>query len=342
LPYARLVAAHLNVPLNEVRDNPLDLCANILSMANILDEPLADPACLNVLFISAAARLKGIKVLLSGVGGDDLFAGYRRHTLLGTGPYLDAIPPCARRLMIRLAVGGRQDTALGRRIARIVSYAGQTGDRRVSSSFAWGPAGIAERLMSPELRSATEDDVFEPLTAYLAGRDEPSPVEKGLDLEKVFFLGDHNLIYTDKMAMAASVEVRVPLLDPELVKFAAEVPTRWKQRFLTSKWILRESQRSRLPASVINRSKTGFGVPLRAWMRSEVRDLMYDLLSPRTIAARGLFDASEVWKLWRDDLDGRVDASYTLFSLMCIESWCRAFIDPVDGAGSGSRALMVP
>jgi len=159
-------------------------------------------------------------------------------------------------------------------------------------------------------------------------RQKSSAIEQALDLEKVFFLGDHNLIYTDKMAMAASVEARVPLLDLELVKFAAGIPTHWKHHNFTTKWILKESQKGIIPSKIISRPKIGFGAPLRSWMRGEVRDMMYDLLSPRTIEARGLFNASEVWKLWSDDLHGRVDASYTLFSLMCIELWCRTFVDP--------------
>ena len=91
-------------------------------------------------------------------------------------------------------------------------------------------------------------------------------------LEKRFFLGDHNLIYTDKMAMAAGVEVPCRFSILELVDFAAEVPVQWKQRLLTGKWILKELQRSILPSDIIDRPKTGFGMPLRRWIQGDMKD----------------------------------------------------------------------
>ena len=161
----------------------------------------------------------------------------------------------------------------------------------------------------------------------IADANSSSAIEKCLLLERRFFLSDHNLLYTDKMSMAAGVEVRVPLLDLELVKFAAEVPTSWKMGLFKGKKVLRDSQRGILPNSAIDRHKTGFGVPLRNWMRNGMKELVDDLLSKRTIKHRGLFDDVAVQNLRDADLRGRVDASYTLFSLMCIELWGRRFID---------------
>jgi asparagine synthase (glutamine-hydrolysing) len=149
-------------------------------------------------------------------------------------------------------------------------------------------------------------------------------------LDKRFFLGDHNLIYTDKMAMATSVEVRVPFLDLELVKFASEIPTAWKLRGSQTKWILKESQRGMVPDICIDRPKTGFGVPLRSWMQGGLRELTNDLSSRDTITKRGIFDPAMVEKLRQESEQGNVDGAYTLFSLMCIELWCQRFLD---GAG---------
>ena len=325
LPYARAVAAHLGVRLEEIRVGAGDLCARVEEMVRHLDEPLADPACLNVQFISELARSQGVKVLLSGAGGDDLLTGYRRHTMLAL---TSGIPSPARSLLGRLSSRINPGSALGRRLNKALYSAGMDGDQRISRAFAWGPPGIADHLLSADTRAAAPaDDVFAPLTDLLLENENLPDVEKCLTLERRFFLADHNLNYTDKMAMAAGVEVRVPLLDMEMVSFAAEIPVNWKHHLLTPKWIFKQAEKPRLPLDIINRPKTGFGAPLRRWMRQDMREMVEALLSPAAINARGLFDAREVARLREADRRGEVDGSYTLFAIMCSELWCRSYVD---------------
>jgi len=163
---------------------------------------------------------------------------------------------------------------------------------------------------------------------FLAGVDGGlSPIDRMLTLEQRFFLSDHNLIYTDKMSMAAGVEVRVPFLDLDLVKLAATIPDQFKQKGLIGKWVLKKAMEPYLPHDVIYRPKTGFGAPLRRWIKKELRDLISDVLSVQSIQNRGLFNHYSVHKLISDNDSGRRDASYTIFSLLCIEIWCRKFID---------------
>jgi len=148
-----------------------------------------------------------------------------------------------------------------------------------------------------------------------------------LALEQRFFLSDHNLTYTDKMSMAAGVEVRVPFLDLDLVEFAARVPSEYKQRGREGKWVLKKAMEPYLPHDVIYRPKSGFGAPLRRWLQVELRDWLADVLSPERLQSRGLFDVQAVQRLMADNAAGRLDASYTLLSLACIEIWCKFFID---------------
>ncbi|HXF46143.1 MAG TPA: asparagine synthase C-terminal domain-containing protein, partial [Burkholderiaceae bacterium] len=148
-----------------------------------------------------------------------------------------------------------------------------------------------------------------------------------LFLEAKHFLCDHNLNYTDKMGMAVGVEVRVPFLDPDLMRLAASLPARFKQRGAEGKWVLKRAMEPLLPPEVIYRPKTGFGVPLRRWLRNELREVVDDLLSERSLAARGLFDAAAVTRLRAMDAAGRVDAAYPLLALCSIELWCRIFLD---------------
>lgn len=328
LPYARKAAEALGVDLHEIRVGPAEMCAGVADMVEILDEPLADPASLNVLFISQLARSNGIKVLLSGAGGDDLFTGYRRHALLALDPLISAAPVWLRRWPSQLLGERGGGSTLSRRLAKAADLLEQGRTERVTGSFVWGPRGAALRLLSREARAELgQEEPSDVFGQFLSHEQRLSAIEQCLLLEKRFFLGDHNLTYTDKMAMAASVEVRVPFLDLELVKFAAEVPTAWKLHNLKPKWILQQSQRGIVPDACIDRPKTGFGAPLRSWMRGGLKPLAGELLSPEAIRARGLFDPVEVERLRRADEEGRVDGAYTLLALMCIELWCRRFLD---------------
>jgi asparagine synthase (glutamine-hydrolysing) len=129
------------------------------------------------------------------------------------------------------------------------------------------------------------------------------------------------------MGMAAGVEVRVPLLDINLVRFAGSLPVNFKQRGPVGKWIFKKSMEPYLPKHIIYRPKTGFGAPLRHWLRHDLREMMYDLLSETSVSRRGLFCHNQVKNLLALEQEGKVDAAYPLFSLMCIELWCRMFID---------------
>ena len=329
LPYARRVAQHLGVTLDVVRVEAADMAADIAQMVWLLDEPLADPAPLNVLYISRLARKQGCKVLLSGAGGDDLFSGYRRHVALRYEPLWAWLPGPARAGLSALADSAGASSAIARRLQRLFAHAGEHGPQRLASYFAWMPEARLRALYSADFAAqlgATRAD--EPLVEFLAGIPDTAPaLERMLALEQRFFLADHNLAYTDRMSMAAGVEVRVPFLDVDLVDTAARIPDRLKQHGRTGKWALKQAMAPYLPADVIHRPKTGFGAPLRRWLRHELRGLADELLGPVALARRGLFDPTAVQALRAADAAGRVDAAYTLFSLMAIEIWCRRFMD---------------
>jgi asparagine synthase (glutamine-hydrolysing) len=330
LPYARHVAQHLEVPLDIVSINAATMADDLERMVVQLDEPLADPAPLNVLYISQLAREQGIKVLLSGAGGDDLFTGYRRHRALMAERWWSWLPRGARQGLTTMTRGLDQRLPMGRLLTKLFSGAGLTDDERLVNYFRWAGRADLVRLYSKEFRAALNDSVAEqPMLDLLKELPtETSRLERLLALEQRFFLTDHNLAYTDKMSMAVGVEVRVPFLDLDMVEFAFRVPQRFKQRGREGKWVLKKAMEPYLPSEVIYRPKTGFGAPLRRWMRHELRELLKDLLSEESLKRRGFFDATAVQRLIADNEAGRVDASYTLLSLLNIEIWCRSFCTP--------------
>jgi asparagine synthase (glutamine-hydrolysing) len=131
--------------------------------------------------------------------------------------------------------------------------------------------------------------------------------------------------------MAEGVEVRVPFLDDDLLEFAATIPSPLKQQGATGKWILKKAMEPLLPRDIVYRPKTGFGLPLRRWLRNELKDFAAEALSRQSIEGRGLFDFRAVEQLLADDEAGRLDGTYAIFALICIELWMREFTDVSQG-----------
>jgi len=298
-------------------------------MIEQLDEPLADPAALNVLYISKLARDNGIKVLLSGAGGDDLFSGYRRHRALDLDRLWARVPRGIRGGIEAFAGRLDQRRAWSRRLAKFTAGAGLDGDERIVNYFCFAREAALLDVYSPRMRQAVAGHpATEPMMefAHALPADVP-PLERMLALEQRFFLCDHNLTYTDKMSMAVGVEVRVPLLDLDLVDFAARIPPGLKQRGPVGKWVFKKAMEPFLPHDVVHRPKTGFGAPLRTWMRHDLKPLADDLLDAGSLRRRGIFDPAGVAALRAANDAGRADASFTLFSMMAVELWCRQFVD---------------
>jgi asparagine synthase (glutamine-hydrolysing) len=319
------VAHRLGVRLIEVPTD-VDLIDALPGMVWSLDEPTADFSAIQTLMLAEAARANGIKVLLSGVGGDDIFAGYGRHVAAMIYALADRVPGARRVASSLLGLFGARSVT-GRRLQRMGALLAMDEERmlREGMSFSAVTGEGCMALLSPALRQGLpEDGIPKPFRDSLEATRGCHPVMRFIDLDLNGFLPDHNLNYTDKMAMQAGIEVRVPLADPRLVEFAAKLPLGRKIDLRRTKKILRQSQAGRLPPDVLRRPKQGFGVPVRAWLRGPARGMLEELTSNPVIEARGLFHAPAVARLRQDFLSQRVDAAMTLFPLMAVELWCRA------------------
>jgi len=326
LPYAQAVAERLSVPLHVVRPGS-HMIGQLDKMVYHLDEPQADPAPLNVLFISELAQQHGMKVLLSGTGGDDIFTGYRRHAALHLERYWSWLPS-SMRSGLRMATGkiaGKSPVA--RRIRKSFSNADKSQDQRIAGYFHWLTPDMSARLVGRSVQSEC-DPLISALGDLPAGTH---PINKMLYLDCRFFLADHNLNYTDKLGMAAGVEIRVPLLDLDLVALAARLPIHVKQRNMTGKWIFRKAMRGILPDVAIDRAKSGFGMPLRHWLRNDLRSVLEETITMRSRLS-GHVNIAMLQSLVQMDRQGVLDASYPLFGALALDSWLRQFSD-----GSGVR-----
>ena len=329
LPYAKKVANYLNVPLNIVKIRSDVMMKDIEKMVYHLDEPLADPACLNVMYISQLAKENDIKVLLSGTGGDDLLTGYRRHRAIRYDHLFKHLPQKLKIGLNYFSSSVSQKTPLKRRLSKFLNGVQLEGSQRVINYLKWSSDSITENIYSEQFKEDlgaynSSSEMIDFLSGYSGIKED---LNKSLLLDQRYFLADHNLIYTDKMSMAAGVEVRVPFLERNFVDFSSKIPLNLKQKNGQEKWILKKAMESFLPIDVIYRQKTGFGAPLRKWLRGDMRSFLHDTLSEKNIRKRNIFDYNSTMNLIKMNHDGHIDASYVIFSILCIELWCQNFLD---------------
>ena len=325
LPFAKAAAKRLDVDLRMVKIGP-EMATHLERMIYHLDEPHADPAPINAMLISRMAREEGIKVLLSGGGGDDIFSGYRRHFAIMMERYWAWAPKGFRSFAARRAKSISSSSALGRRLAKVAKLMGRTQDERIAGLFSWLDEDVLDSLVGGGYgEEARRGDPLRASLNRLPGGVHP--LNRMLYLDTKHFLADHNLGYLDKMCMAEGVEARVPLLDPDLVALAARLPVSFKQKGREGKWIFKKAMEPYLPKEVIYRPKTGFGAPLRRWLNHDLKELLEDTLSEDALRRRGLFDATAARQLIKLNQSGAVDAAYPIFALLCMELWLRIFVD---------------
>lgn len=327
LYYARKVADNLQVELNVVKSD-VHIVRDFDKMIWHLDEPQADPAPLNVLNIAALARKKGIKVLIGGTAGDDLFSGYRRHQALNYEKYFKLIPGFMGRCLKQIIKVLPMSNSFMRRLKKITEDLDKTTEERMMGYFKWLKPEILLPLFSIEWQNKLKQydpcDYFKDLNKEIP--DEKNLLNKMLNWEQKTFLVDHNLNYTDKMGMAVGVEARVPFLDMELVEFSLTVPPELKMKGNETKYLLKKVAERYLPMDVIYRPKTGFGAPVRKWITEDLDEMIHNRLSPERLKKRGIFNPQKIWELINDNKDGKIDASYSIWALLAIDSWMNQFV----------------
>jgi asparagine synthase (glutamine-hydrolysing) len=341
--YAELVARHFGADFHRIQVDP-DIVALLPRVLWHLDEPVADPAAIATLLIAEAARPQ-LKVLLSGQGADEVFAGYRVHLadrfsrplgmlpgglrnhvlqpLLGTLPaWADHVPGVHAGLVL----------AVHRYFSKVLAGVELSPEDRYIFHRSYYTQAEALALYRPELRARVAGyDGGRRHRAYFAEVPLSSFTNRMLHVDLKTFLPELNLTYGDKLSMAASIETRVPFLDYELVEFMARVPAHLKVRGVTGKYLLRRAAADLLPRAVVQRRKAGFGAPIRQWLESDLAEVLRDLLAPDRIRRRGYFDPAAVAGLIARNQAGLEDNTYRLWALLTLELWHQIFID---GAGA--------
>jgi len=325
LPYARRVADLFRTQHQEIMVRP-DVVSLLPRLLWHMDEPMSDTAFITTYLVSQFAR-RDVTVILSGVGGDELFGGYRRYLGNHYQAYFDRLPGWARRAA--LAIGERLPSDrhspllnLSRLAKGFLESAGLPFEERYRAYVQVFPLREVQRLL--RLDGAAQPDMIEAAFRHASGGDS---LNRMLAVDAETMLPDDLLMLTDKMSMATSLECRVPLLDQELVELAARMPEQVKVRGGRLKHAMKEAVSDLLPRDILERKKRGFGTPMGAWLKEDLAPLVRSLLSDSVVKGRGLFHFPMVQELIASHEANRIDGTDRLLTLLNLEIWSRLYLD---------------
>lgn len=331
VPWARKVGKLLDADYHETMLRP-DVARLLPMLVRHLEMPVIDMAISSYL-VSKEAR-ETLTVMLSGMGGDEVFAGYPRQVAMSLAGALDPLPAALRRPALRAVAGalpgGRPGrlTAPLRNAKKFAKSAALDFEARYMGFGTYFTDEAKRRLYTDDVRAGVGDsDPYYLHRRYFERCKQAAPLNRLLYVDMKTFLPCLNLDYTDRTSMAATLEVRVPLINHELVELAARMPPRLKLRGLRRKYILKRAAEGLLPRDVVWRKKAGFGAPIRAWLRGPLRPLVDELLSEEVVRARGLFRPGEVRRVVEANLSGREDFGLHVLQLLTLEMWQREFLD---------------
>ena len=344
LHFARQVAQRFGTEHHElvVEPHALDV---LPTLVRHYGEPYGDSSAIPTYYVAQLTR-QHVTVALNGDGGDELLAGYERHWAARVAARYDTLPRFVRHGLIRplipLLPEPRQRRAFLRRAKRFMTAAHlPVLDRYLHWVGAFGPALKADLYTSDFRATLAGNDSGHWLRDALAPEPGLDPVDAVLRADALLYLPEDLLAKVDIASMANSLEARSPLLDHRIVEFCAALPSSYKLRGRTSKWLLRQLMRDRLPPEILTRPKMGFGVPVGEWLRGELRPLLEDtLLSSRSLN-RGYFKPAAVRALVDEHVSRRADRTSHIWGLLMLELWFREFVDAPTALASHSRSAPI-
>jgi len=319
--YARLATGAFAAEHHEYRLDARNFAEFVPELVRYLDEPLADPTCIPLYFISKLAR-EHITVVLSGEGADEILAGYG---IYGKMLALERIHKSSGALA-RLApwMAGLTPSEKLRHYMRMCGLPLETRYQGVSRGLS---TEVRQRLLGARRVEHSDGRLREVLGGYFKAVEKASPLDRMLYVDAKVWLPDDLLIKADKMTMANGLELRVPFLDHKMVEFAATLPNASKAGGKGGKTLLRNAMRGVLPDAIIDRPKKGFPIPIGSWLRTSLRQFTHDHLLANDSACRRYVDPHEVTRFVQEHEQGRADRSQEIWTLLVFEFWHRHFIE---------------
>jgi asparagine synthase (glutamine-hydrolysing) len=326
-PYAKLAATAFGSRHHEMTITAGDFLEFLPRYTWYMEEPLCEPPAIAMYYVSQLAR-QHVKVLLSGEGGDEAFAGYGNYrNLLWLERLKHILPPLNGAAAWGLAAANSwlHSPAVAKYGPLVNARFPEYYYSRTSDPFRYSGNGLGSLYSADYGASIDREHTLQPLRGLQANVRGQNPLNAMLYIDTKTWLPDDLLIKADKMTMANSLELRVPLLDHKVLEFAASLPSQLKVHGFTTKYLAKKALKKRVPRCILDRRKAGFPVPYESWLRKELRGWVREVLFDRATTSRGYFTAAAVRDLLaRDEVSGGY--SKEIFSLVTLELWHRTFL----------------
>tara|TARA_B100001250_G_scaffold366737_1_gene348314 strand:- start:7878 stop:9734 length:1857 start_codon:yes stop_codon:yes gene_type:complete len=311
-PYAKNIANYLGTSHNELYVNSKQTKDIIPKLSTFYDEPYADSSAIPTMIISSLAKKK-VTVVLSGDGGDELFGGYTRYQSFKK---LNSIPSLFKPITAKSLQWIGKNNFRFQKAGSVLSWK-EPGDAYASLSNAWYPG---------ELNNILNFDFYEDNPANKYFKSKKSIEEQLMFADLHLYMVDDILTKVDRASMSVSLESRVPLIDHRIVEFALKLPLSYKIRSGKSKYILRKVLEKYVPNSFFDRPKSGFGIPVREWLKEDLFDWMNDTLSEKELSKHNFFNYKLINKMINDHRDNKHDYHLQLWTLTMFQEWYNQYI----------------
>lgn len=328
LEYAGIVAERFNTEHHEEIIKP-DAVKLAGSLIRYFDEPFADVSAFSTYLVSQMAK-KHVKVALSGDGGDELFAGYDWYIASNLNKYYRKLPSILKDKIIHPVVKNLPDSSQKKGFSNILKRFVEGSSlpdegRHVRWQFFLPDE---DKLYSSELKNELKNvNSFEVVNRLYVNNNAIKPLSKEQYVDLKMYLPDDILVKVDRMSMANSLEARVPLLNQLFIELVATIPPNLKLKGISTKYIFKKAMLKHLPRDIIYRKKQGFSIPMKNWLREDLRDMMMETLSRRRIEEKGYVEYGYVNKLMNQHLEKKRNNAHQLWSLMVFEMWHDMYIN---------------
>lgn len=328
--FAEIVAKTYDLEHHAIKISP-NIVKDLPLIVKALDEPIGDPAAINTYLICKAAKEKGTKVLLSGMGADEIYFGYRRQKATLLAIRYNKLPGFIKNIVAKgtnllpvkvLGKGFR----IGRWAKRFITFANLPLDEAYMRSYSYYDSSELKELLNGDYQAAI-DSIHKEHKKIFNSKFKPDIVNQICNTDINMFMLGLNLTYTDRASMAASVEVRVPFIDKQVITEAMQIPGHLKIKKGIPKNILKKASEGLLPKQIIYRKKASFGAPIRSWISNDLKPMVDEFLSEKRVTQRGFFNYPFVRKLIENDRKGIEDNAYQIYQLLTLELWCQEFLD---------------
>ena len=318
LPYAAEVARQFGTTHHELIVSDHDMVGQLPKLISFRDAPVSEPSDIPIYMLACAAA-RSVKMVLTGEGSDEIFGGYPKHVFERFAGSYQSLPHLLRHKIIAPLAHA---LPYAFRRAKTAASNLNIDDWRERYVRWFGALNHAERDQLSVLRRG---DMARPDGPPFDADAGNSALRRILYFDQTSWLPDNLLERGDRMTMAASIEARLPFLDHKLVEFVSSLPDPFRVRGLRTKWILREAGKQLLPASILERKKVGFRVPVNQWFRNEMRDFVLDHLQSGSSLTRAYFDPQALDRVLADHMNGRQNHEKLLWSLLNLEIWQRQY-----------------